>query len=138
MKQVAVWTILAAILGAQFSGCSGSGDLERTDVTGSVTLDGQPIPFGLLFLKGQPNAQQQVTQVYLAVRDGKFSSREQKVAGPSPGENTITITIYEGPPPADEDAAGPKIRGAYTATVNVTGNEPVNIEMTSADLENSK
>jgi len=79
------WTLLA------LSGCGGSSDVKRTPVSGTVQLDGAPLPEGMiqfipdLGVKGPP--------VQLEIHEGKFSASTAN--GPAAGRNAVQITALK-------------------------------------------
>jgi hypothetical protein len=85
-------TLLAsALLGLPFLSFAGCG--QQTDgplreaVSGSVSLDGQPLPDGLIQLI--PTSAREGTVSGAVVKDGKFSIERQK--GLAPGEYRVVI-----------------------------------------------
>lgn len=82
-------TLTAMMLGGFLLGC-GSGTVEgppRADVRGVVTLDGQPLPHGVIRfvpMEGTPGP-----KTSIAISDGQFST--DQLAGPVVGEHRIEI-----------------------------------------------
>lgn len=127
---------ILCLLGFVVAGCGGSDDpFERTDVTGTITLGGQPVQFGEIYFKGPVDDNDQTAQAFLPIRDGKFESVGTQ--HPTPGENTVTITIYETDPNAEtEDGSTARQVGIWTGKHTV-GAEPITIDINEGDLEKS-
>jgi hypothetical protein len=134
-------------LAVLLAGCGGTEDpFQRADVQGTVTLDGQPLKYGLVYFKaGDPDQSAQVAQALLDIRDGAFISTPANK--PAPGANTVTVTAYVGdppplPPPDDEndnevvpEPPEPKVLGYYRTEINLKDGEPVELVISKADLQ---
>ena len=94
---------LAFSLAALASGCGEAGDgLAREAVSGSVTLDGQPLKSGSInFLPDGPGSPQGGGAPII---DGKYTVA--KAMGLVPGKYKVTISSAGGPPPAGEAPGG--------------------------------
>ena len=74
------------------AGC-GRDELERVDVSGSVTLDGAPVAAGkVLFTPGAAEGPGRANSLCL-IQDGKYASAPGN--GPSPGPYHVLITIVD-------------------------------------------
>ncbi len=86
------------LLLAAWFGCGSSDGLNRQAISGSVTLDGQPISSGAILF--EPATQESGTAVGAMIRQGEFaiSSRE----GPVPGSYRVRVYSSSGTqaPPA--------------------------------------
>jgi hypothetical protein len=84
---------LAVLLVSCLPGCGEAHDkLPREAVSGTVTLDGQPLPRGVLQMN--PANQKDGTACGALIEDGKFTiPREQ---GPVPGEYLVVINSSQG------------------------------------------
>ena len=133
---------LAAILG----GCGGGVDdpFDRTHVTGSVSIDGQPLKYGAIYFKGeQARDATEVAQALLDIRDGKFAAT--RAYKPGIGKNSVTVTAYEGDPPPPvpvDDVEGnappePKIVGYWQTEVQIADDAPLSFEIKKSDLQKS-
>lgn len=95
---------LASILAMVFSvGCGGSSyeGPERAGVSGTVTLDGKPLPYGSILFLGQGSNR----MASAVIQDGSYSITEEN--GPNLGEYAVQITGYaEAPAAADGEAEG--------------------------------
>jgi len=116
------------------SGCGGTSDpFERASVQGTVQLDGQPLPFGELFLKGKVSANGEAAQTFLQIRDGKFSSSGQTL--PGTGSNEVMITVFSSDPDvADKEGRDAPVKGTWSGTTEVTGKEPLSFDLKSSEL----
>lgn len=76
-----MWIVAAIMLFAQASGCGGSGGLDLHPVSGTVTLDGQPIEDGLITFHELPGDGRGFAS---AIRSGtylvKTSAKRMKVS----------------------------------------------------------
>lgn len=131
---VMLWT-------GMLSGCGGgaSDPFERIDVTGTVTLDGQPLKYGEIYFKGErlnPDAPD-VPQAQLLIRDGKFSS--SRGLQPGRGKNAVTVTAYAGdpPPPTDGDAEvpEPKVLGYWQTEITLEDKNPLSFAISKSELQ---
>jgi hypothetical protein len=124
---VAVATALAT------SGCGGGGDnLPRQEVSGTVTLIGQPLAQGTI--QFMPMSQEQGTLAGGEVKDGKFTIDRE--AGPVPGGYKVMIFSSGGAsmgpteempgraPPPTKELIPPQYNAATTLNVEVKGEGP--------------
>jgi hypothetical protein len=84
--------VLSLALGIAMTGCAGSGDnLPREPITGNVTMDGQPLPEGVIQFSPTGDATKGAAVGANAdIKDGQFSiPREQ---GLIPGNYKIAIS----------------------------------------------
>jgi hypothetical protein len=118
-----------------FAGCGGVEDpFERVDVAGTVNIDGKPLPYGELLFKGKPNDKDEAAQAFVEVRDGKFST--ENGAKPGPGENTVTLTVYDAAsPPAAESEEEFPVKGMWQTTKTLKADEPVAFDVKSSELK---
>lgn len=133
--------VLAVCVAALFTGCGGGAAdpfPNRTTVSGTLTLDGQPVQWGAVLLTGQRNeSSQEVATDQLTVRDGKFST-SPGARGTTPGENQAQVVIYAEEPKQVEDGDySPKITGVWNGTINVEVGKPLTLELKSSDLTKS-
>ena len=120
---------LSAVVVLLSIGCSGSpaDPFRRASVTGSVTLDGQPVRWGGITLRGQKNAttQEQAFASY-AIRDGQIVE-DSEAPGASDGMNEITVTVYDSDP--TDESKEPVIRGTWLGQLTVKSGEPLDIKI---------
>jgi hypothetical protein len=124
------------------SGCGGGATdpFERIDVTGTVTLDGQPLKYGEIYFKGErlnPDAPD-VPQAQLPIRDGKFNST--RAYKPGRGKNTVTVTAYDGDPPPqsagdDTDIPEPKVLGYWQTEITLADKNPLSFAISKSELQ---
>jgi hypothetical protein len=117
------------------AGCSGAptDPFSRVTVTGTVTLDGQPIRWGSVTLKGEKNeATQEQAFASFAVRDGKIVE-EAGAPGTTAGLNEVSVIVYE-TDPADESRE-PVIKGTWLGQLEIKAGQPLEIKMDSSSLE---
>ncbi len=92
-----VW-LLTGLLAAMIVGCGGSGP-ATVSVSGSVTVDGEPVPEGTIYFRDQDGGNSYAGKI----RDGQY---EAKV---TPGGKTVEIIGYrEVPGKVREDNPGEK------------------------------
>ncbi|TWT40639.1 hypothetical protein [Botrimarina hoheduenensis] len=77
---------------AMVLGCGGSG-VQRLDLSGTVTYDGQPVPAGEL--RFEPNASKGASGPagYATIVDGEYDTRNED-KGPVPGAVRIKVIGY--------------------------------------------
>ncbi len=119
-------------------GCGGGSTdpFTRVPVTGTVQLDGQPVEFGSIALKGQKNeATQDVAEVVLGVRGGKFSS-DGGALSTTAGSNEVTVTIYKKDPATIEpEETATAVTGYWKGQVEVQSGQAVTLDLNSAELK---
>ena len=83
------------------NGCSGGGGYEgeeRAAVSGTVTLDGSPLPYGTIsFVPAGEGGR----RANAAISDGSYSIPEEQ--GPNLGDYEVVIMGFEKPPEGEED-----------------------------------
>ena len=137
----ASFALLAAL------GCGGSADgLDRRAVTGTVTLDGAPLPSGMISFDpadGSPGA----VSAGAVITDGSYSIPAD--SGPTPGKYKVSVRSSpstpelapdqapgDEPPPkkgADKDLIPEKYNAKSTLTAEIpeSGSQPINFELDS-------
>lgn len=99
-KRSGYW-MLAALAATLFAGC-GEETLSLAPVSGKVTLDGKPVPSGVVIFS--PDADQGTTgpngSGHLN-RDGTFRIRTAQRDGAVPGQHRVRINLYL-PSPEDD------------------------------------
>ena len=84
----ALWHICIVLITVLVAGCSGSQGPQRFDVSGMVTLDGQPVPKGMLTLVPATNTMGPAAGCDII--DGKYHIAKAK--GPIAGEYIFQFT----------------------------------------------
>ena len=125
--------ILIAVLVVAAAGCSkGRAEPERYPVTGTVTLDGKPMPDGRIYFV---NVQAGLNDA-VDIKDGKFEGQVPA------GEKTVQISRLRTLPPKPNDpmkseiqeetiAAKYNTKSALKATVTEAGPNEFKFEVTS-------
>lgn len=72
------------LVGLLLAGCGGGTEPQRYPVSGTVTLDGQPLPEGLIFFKTVATGAIDTMEI----KAGKFAGEAQ------PGERRVEIVAY--------------------------------------------
>jgi hypothetical protein len=110
---------------AAMCGCwRGGGDgPTRYEVTGEVTLNGKPAPWGEIFF--QPDAAQKNSGPGTTVRveKGRFKTRDGK--GVSVGPHVVNIIAYDGIPNRESMDGAPLTKKPYVTTVTIPANDSV-------------
>lgn len=131
------WRSSCAILlvVSSLAGCGGGGDpYQRGGVSGTVSLDGSPVPFGEIYFKGPVDDKDQTPQSMLSIRDGKFESVDGN--HPGVGQNTVRVTIYaDDPAVAEESGADVKTKGYWEGQAEVGGDAPLSFDIKTAELQ---
>jgi hypothetical protein len=102
MQQVARPGGLAALMLAALVGCGESDALPREAISGTVTLDGQPLKEGIIQFMPAVSATGEGTVAGGPIREGKFEIARNE--GPTPG--SYSVTILSGGTGADPLPAG--------------------------------
>ena len=91
-----------------FGGCGKSYEgATRASVTGTVTLDGKPLPYGNILFMAEGSSR----MASAVIQDGEYSITESQ--GPNIGEYKVQITGYASAPvPEDPDAEEGEDKGA--------------------------
>jgi hypothetical protein len=92
------WGFVAALalaVGA-IAGCSDDGP-KRHRLSGSVTFDGQPIPYGDVLFTPDGAMKNTGPQGIAQIRDGKYDTRAADGKGIGGGPTVIRVTGFTGP-----------------------------------------
>lgn len=130
------WVVFGSLMLLGSAGCGGS---AHRPVTGSVTLDGQPLPWGQLYLHGGVDKGGSTSHGVYEVREGRIIASG---AGVPPGDYSATLLVHEGsaPPPPDPNVAEasvpePKVKGQWEGTVQIQVGTPLMLEVNSTQLQ---
>lgn len=97
MRPNLVSTLIVAgfvLLAASVAGCGGGGDgLERVAVSGSVTINGEPVPNGVIRFK--PAAGTEGPMANTMIADGQYNIPGDQ--GPIAGNYEVQVQAYEDP-----------------------------------------
>jgi len=92
---------VAIVAGISLTGCGDKDPFNRQAVSGTVTMDGKPIPLGNIeFVPSE----KQSTSLTLEIKDGKFAA--DKKNGLAPGKYVVRIQGFDGPMPLSGDVPG--------------------------------
>ncbi len=136
-------TLVLLAMTVSLVGCGGGDGLDRQAVTGTVTLDGQPLATGLITF--DPASATAETSTATEIVDGTYTFSSQN--GPVPGDYRVVINSSGGesieppagqapgdtflPPPEEKVPAKYNSNTTLTATVESGSDEPINFELTS-------
>jgi len=124
------------------AGCQGPSDtLPREAISGTVTLDGKPLPAGRI--EFQPSGQAETTAASGGITDGSYRIRQDE--GPVPGTYKVSVTSAvttakpppgampgdTPPPPKEPIPAKFNAQTKLTAEVKKGGPNTFNFELTS-------
>ena len=101
MRPNLVSTLIGAfflLLAATVAGCGGGDGLERVAVSGSVTINGEPVPNGVVRFK--PAAGTEGPMANTMITDGQYDISSDQ--GPVPGNYDVQVLAYEDPNAAAE------------------------------------
>jgi hypothetical protein len=87
-------TALAALL---IAGCSSHDAPNRFQLSGAVTLDGQPIPYGEVVFTPDGSKQNSGPQGIAPIRDGKFDTAGKEGKGVAGGPTIVRVNGMSGP-----------------------------------------
>ena len=134
---------LPLLILAHTAGCGSSDGLDRQAVSGTITLDGSPLPTGTIRL--DPTSQNAGTQLSAMISNGKYSL--SKAEGPVPGTYKVQIsstedpkfalpagkTPGEAPVPVAKEKVPDKfnVNSSLTMTVKAGQTEPIDFSLSS-------
>jgi hypothetical protein len=94
-----VYTLLStAVMGLAAIGCSGgipTDDLPREAIAGTVTMDGQPLPAGVILFSPEGKPGEVVASASGQIENGEFSIPRER--GPVPGNYKVSISHTDQP-----------------------------------------
>jgi hypothetical protein len=129
--------LLRYCVAASALACAGCGNtptdpFARSQVTGTVSVDGQPVQFGTLNVTGQRNeaTQEQAIESY-AIRDGRIME-DPGARGTTAGMNDINVLIFA-TDPADENKQA-AVTGHWTGKLEIKAGEPLAIKIEKSAL----
>lgn len=124
--------ILLVLLVATTSGCGDGDGLARVAVHGAVTLNGEPVPNGVI--RFAPSAQTQGPIASAMITDGEYEIPQDQ--GPVAGEYEVRVQAYDDPNsnpvvPSGNDKLGPKNSSDNAGNSSPASNpEPVETKRT--------
>lgn len=94
-----LWTIRLALCAAAvaLTGCGKSGEPARYRVSGIVTLDGEPIPFGEVLFTPDASKKNSGPQGKAPIKDGKFDTSFDGGLGSGGGATVARVQGMTGP-----------------------------------------
>lgn len=96
MRPNLVSTLIVAgfvLLAASATGCGGGDGLERVAVSGSVTINGEPVPNGVVRFKPAQGTEGPMASTMIT--DGQYEIPSDQ--GPVPGNYEVQVHAYEDP-----------------------------------------
>jgi hypothetical protein len=127
--------IAAWLLWGMVAGCGGGPEdaFERQKVEGTVTLNGQPLPYGEIFFKGTADEAGQAPQAFLPIRNGKFASAHG--VRPGIGANDVMITVFSADPDqVDANGKDAPVEGTWSGQVQIADKEPLAFDLKKNEL----
>jgi hypothetical protein len=110
--------LLELILAVTLVGCGGSSGPQLYHVSGKVTFDGKPLPFGTIVF--EPDKGNSGPQGFAEIRDGEFDTRSAKGEGVVGGKVVASITGFEkAPPDSGSDEPIPALFEQYVVQFEV-------------------
>lgn len=99
------------------AGCGGPGDVDRFDVSGTITFEGAPVPAGTIsFLPAPGNSGPGGTAT---IQDGAYNTAVDG-QGPTGGPHRVVITGFDGnADPANEMPYGKPLFTEYSTEVDL-------------------
>lgn len=128
----------SCVLAIWLAGCGGADPFGRVPVTGTVSLDGAPVPYADILFEGPPDANNQCAKSMIRMRDGKFELKAAQ--GPQVGKNTVQMSLYDAAPQVVEvngrtDEKLGKHLGSWSGTFDVEADKPLVFDLKKADLK---
>lgn len=110
-------TALPAFFALTILGCGGSGGVERFDLEGSVTYNGQPVPAGELRFEPNRSKGGSGPVGFTQIRDGQFDTASVG-KGPVAGPIRVKITGY-----VSAEAFARELFPAFITEIDVDDNQ---------------
>lgn len=119
------------------AGCGRDDPFDRVAATGTVTIDGRPVPYAQLFIESIPEKGSQSAKSTIRAVNGIFDVSTSY--GPASGENSVSIALYTTAPvpssdPDQEDTEGELI-GTWTGTVRIESGKPLDFSFDSKQIQ---
>ena len=111
------------LLAASVAGCGGGGDqLERVAVSGSVTINGEPVPNGVVRFK--PAAGTEGPMASTMITDGQYDIPGDQ--GPIAGNYEVQVQAYEDPNAAAAPASARPAVASDKLGAKISSDDPDN------------
>lgn len=127
MRPSRLVTRLARVVGlaglCALAGCGGGGDPNLVHVSGTVTVDGKPLPLGLIVFEPDPAKGNRGQQGHADIKDGKFDTR-QAGKGVAVGAQIVRITGGDGVNPEPFTPFGNLLFEEHTTRADVAKDQP--------------
>lgn len=98
-------TVVFVLVAVSAAGCSGGDGLARVAVSGSVTIDGEPVPNGVVRFKPAEGTEGPMANTMIT--DGRYDIPADQ--GPVAGNYTVQVQAYQDPNAAPSPAARPAV-----------------------------
>lgn len=90
---------------------------QRFHVSGTVTFDGAPVPVGTIYFEADAARGNSGPVSIVAVKDGRYDTKAEKVAGPVQGPLSVRISGSQKIDPGGEPV--PMLFPEYTTTIDL-------------------
>jgi hypothetical protein len=128
MRSIVFSRTFCAGLGLFLLSSCGDPDVARRQVSGTVTYDGQPVPFGDIRFNPNSRKDNEGPQGSAEIIDGKFKTNPE--FGPVFGPNVVIINAFSDPPPPKGEMPSMKyLVREYTTNVVIRRKGEVNIDI---------
>lgn len=115
-----------------FVGCAPGGP-TRYEVSGEVTLNGQPAPLGRISFQPDASVGNDGPGATAIVKEGRFKTASGK--GVSAGPHLVNIIAYDGVPNSESMSGKPLTTKAYVTTITIPlENSVQNFDVPSSHL----
>ncbi|MBA4191634.1 MAG: hypothetical protein C0467_26950 [Planctomycetaceae bacterium] len=105
------------------AGCGGGSDPNLVHVSGTVTVDGKPLPLGMIVFEPDPAKGNRGQQGHADIKDGQFDTR-QSGKGVALGAQVVRITGGDGVNPEPFTPFGKLLFEEHTTRTDVTKDQP--------------
>ena len=136
MNSKSLGTLLIAL---SVLGCGGGGESrdgaaddssDGAHVSGTVSVGGEPVKYGsITFMSFEEEGSDEAEVSSAFIRDGKFNTRDTRHA-PVPGENTVTVDIYE----SDPESGEPDTIGMWDDKVRIEAGQSITLDIDPDDV----
>lgn len=106
------------------AGCGGGSDPNLVHVSGTVTVDGKPLPLGMIVFEPDPAKGGRGQQGHAQIKDGKFDTRGADGKAVALGAQVVRITGGDGVNPEPFTPFGNMLFEEHTVRMDVSKDQP--------------
>ena len=89
--------LLILVVSVTMLGCSGEAEPTRYRVSGEITFDGQPVPYGEVLFTPDSGKGNSGPQGIATIKDGKYDTRGSRAPGVAGGPTVVHVAALSDP-----------------------------------------